>query len=117
MITEINIYSDGTLISLNENKCLVPIATGTWAVLIDIVDWYYNPEQWRLPDECRFFDLHVNFIVRNNNGETRTPIPVTHLGNMGKTMQSIASSGYKPVEVICKEISEKIIEEYENEQS
>lgn len=114
MITEINIYSDGTVISLNECKCLIPIASGTWAVLIDICEWA-NIENSRLPDECKFGTLRVFFVVRSAGKEERFPVPVSHLLNIGKVMLHIATCGYKPTEVIAKEIAEKIIQEYERE--
>lgn len=114
MITEINIYSDGTLISLNENKCLVPIASGTWAVLIDIYNWLSIENQSRC-DECRFGNLKIFFVVRYAGREERFPIPIPHLFSIGKMILSIAESGYKPTETICKEIEEQILRNYERE--
>lgn len=115
MISEINVYSDGTVISLNNSRCLVPIASGTWAVLIDIYNWYMQPDRWKLPDECQFCELKAYFVIRSTGKETRYELPISHVLNMGKTMMHIAELGYKPTEVIAKEIAEKIIREYERE--
>lgn len=114
MITEINIYSDGTVISLDECKCLIPMASGTWAVLIDICDWA-NVENSRLPDECKFGTLKVFFVVRSAGKEERFPVPISHLLSIGRVMLNIATCGYKPADVIAKEIAEQIIEDYEEE--
>ena len=83
MITEVVIYSDGTVNSFDSDNCQIPSASGSWEIIPLL------PSQ--LPEECRMTNAKCFIGVRKKGGDDRMPIPIRHLLKMAKY---IGEEGY-----------------------
>lgn len=86
MIREINIYSDTTVLSYDLFDCLVPHASGTWAVIPIIVSWITEPYPAHLPDECKCKGCKIYFNSKITN--EKIPISIIHFIKIGKFIES-----------------------------
>lgn len=88
MITEIQIYTDTSVISLDEYKCLVPIASGSWDVLKLIYRWLTDPYPSRVPDECKIKHCDI-YIIDRNNPNLKIPITINNLKKIGNYISNV----------------------------
>lgn len=112
MITEINIYTDTTVISLDEYKCLVPIASGNWDVIKDIYQWLIDPYPGRLPDECKINHCDI-FIVDRNNPNNKIPLTIHNFKKIGKYLSEV-NRQIDYVQIV-EDVVPLIVENYERE--
>ena len=75
MITEIQIYTDTSVISLDEYKALVPIASGSWNVIKLIYTWLIDPYPSRIPDECKIKSCDI-YIIDRSHPNIKIPITI-----------------------------------------
>lgn len=110
MITEIHIYTDTSVISLDEYKCLVPIASGSWEVIKTIYKWLIDPYPGRLPDECKINHCDI-YIIDRTNVNVKIPISINNFKKIGEFISNVNTeidyakiiSNYIPLIENCNE--------------
>lgn len=113
MIAEIQIYTDTSVISLDEYKCLVPIASGSWEILKDIYKWMIDPYPGRIPSECRINHCDI-FIIDRSNINNKIPITINNFKKIGKFLTNLNIPEVPYTEVI-ENIIPLIVENNERE--
>lgn len=84
MITEVVIYSDGTVNSFDADNCQIPSASGSWEIIPLLANWATAQYPSQLPEECRMINAKCYIGVRKKGGDDRLPIPIRHLLKMAR---------------------------------
>ena len=105
MIKEINICSDATVLSYDLFDCLVPHASGTWALIPTIVSWITDPYPAHLPDECKCKGCKIYFVSKTTN--ERIPVNIIHFIRIGRFIETcIKTPTDDELKLIAQTISE-----------
>ena len=63
MITEVVIYSDGTVNSFDSDNCQIPSASGSWEIIPLLASWALAQYPSQLPEECRMTNANVLLVL------------------------------------------------------
>jgi len=112
MITEINICSDATVLSYDSFDCLVPHASGSWAIIPTIVSWITDPYPAHLPNECKCKGCKVYFVSKPI--DEKIPVNLIHFIKIGRFIEQLQGNT-EVLKLIASSIESIEKEDYERE--